>query len=204
MLSHFIQGVEVLRGNPLSLPVFVGIYAAACFVAPVSVFPVAGGVLFGFGWGFFINLVAVLLGASGPFWLARRLGHQPMAAFFRRKGYRGMAGVLRNPGAGAFILIRLVGFPPFVVTNYLAGLSGMRWRRFLWTSLVGLLPWTFVMTYFAGTFWEILVDAGLSGFRRSVLDHSRPLLWGAGVILATLSIGVWARRRIKPAAPAGD
>ncbi len=42
MLQNFIHVVELLRGNPLSLPVFLGLYAAACFVAPVSVFPVAG------------------------------------------------------------------------------------------------------------------------------------------------------------------
>lgn len=201
MLQNFIHVVELLRGNPLSLPVFLGLYAAACFVAPVSVFPVAGGVLFGFGWGFCINLVAVLLGASGPFWLARRLGQKPLAAFFRRKGHRGILGVLRNPGAGTFIVLRLVGFPPFVVTNYLAGLSGMRWRRFLWTSLIGLMPWTFVMTFFANTFWDILVEAGLSGFRRSVIDHSRPLVWGAVVLLGTMAVGFWARTRLKSATP---
>ncbi len=110
-------------------------------------------------------------------------------------------GVLRNPGAGTFIVLRLVGFPPFVVTNYLAGLSGMRWRRFLWTSLVGLMPWTFVMTFFANTFWDILVEAGLSGFRRSVIDHSRPLVLGAVVLVGTLAVGVWARSRLQSAPP---
>ena len=67
VIAHFVQLVDALRGNPLALPVFVGLYAAACFVAPISPFPVAGGVLFGFVGGFFINLGAVLIGASGPF-----------------------------------------------------------------------------------------------------------------------------------------
>ena len=62
LLHNFIQLIEALKGNPLSLPVFVVLYAAACFVIPVSLFPVAGGVLFGFRAGIVINLATVLLG----------------------------------------------------------------------------------------------------------------------------------------------
>ncbi len=196
VITHFVQLVDALRGNPLALPVFVALYAGACFIAPISPFPVAGGVLFGFWGGLAVNLGAVLLGASGSFWLARRLGHRTMAAFLRRWGNHGWASLLRDPGPGTFVLVRWIGFPPFVITNYLAGLSQMPWGRFLWTSLIGLLPWTFLMTYFSGTLWSILREAGVAGFHRAVADHLGPLLAGVGILAGTALLGVWARRRL--------
>lgn len=197
MIQQFVQLVDGLHGHPLAMPVFVALYAGACFIAPISPFPVAGGVLFGFRGGLLINMAAMLIGASGPYWLARRFGHRPMAALLRRWGHHGWVGLLRNPGAGTFILLRWVGFPPFVVTNYLAGLSQMPWRRFLWTSLIGLFPWTCVMTYFSGTLWTILREAGISGFRRAVVDHLAPLLGGVSLLAGTALLGLWARARLK-------
>lgn len=196
VITHFVALIDGLSGNPWALPVFFALYAGACFVAPVSPFPVAGGVLFGFGWGLVINMAAVLAGASGSFWFARRVGHRPMAALLRRWGNRGWVGLLRHPGPGPFVLLRWVGFPPFVIMNYLAGLSQMTWRRFLWTSLVGLFPWTFLMTYFSGTFWSILREAGIAGFRQAVVDHLGPLLAGLAVLASTALLGLWARRRL--------
>ncbi len=201
MLDGLIQLVQSLQGNPLSLPVFFLLYAAACFVAPIGVFPVIGGVLFGFGWGMVVNLAAVLTGASGAFWVARALARERASRILRRWGHRGVAGVVRNPGPGVFIVLRLLGFPPFVIANYMAGVSHMRWRRLLWTSLIGLLPWTFLMTFFAGTFWEVLQQAGIEGFRRAFLSHAWPLLMGAILMASLLAGGMlvkkWMDRRVK-------
>jgi phospholipase D1/2 len=196
-LHNFIHLIEVLKGNPFSLPIFVGLYAMACFLVPVSLFPVAGGVLFGFRDGLVINLVSVLLGATGPFFIARRLGQHALTRFFSRWHNRDAAARLRNPSPWGFMVIRLLGFPPFVVTNYLAGLSHMRYRRFLWTSAVGLLPWTFVMTFFADTFWVVLLEAGMEGFQKAVMHHARPLLGGAVLLVGVLMVGYLVNRRSK-------
>lgn len=197
MLHNFIHLIEVLKVNPFSLPIFVGLYAMACFLVPVSLFPVAGGVLFGFRDGMVINLFSVLLGATGPFFIARRLGQHALTRFFSRWHNRDAAARLRNPSPWGFMVIRLLGFPPFVVTNYLAGLSHMRYRRFLWTSAVGLLPWTFVMTFFADTFWVVLLEAGMEGFQKAVMHHARPLLGGAVLLVGVLMVGYLVNRRSK-------
>lgn len=192
MLHDFIRTIEALQGNALSAPVFLFLYGGACFIAPVSIFPVAGGVLFGFGGGLVINLCSALMGASGAFFLARRMGRERLDPLLRRwERDHPLMKKLDNPDPATFILIRLVGFPPFVITNYLAGFSRMTWVRFLWTSLLGLFPWTFVLTFFAETFWKVLRESGLSGFRQALWVHSRPLWWGIGV-LAALFLGFFS------------
>ena len=203
MIHSFVRLIEALQGNPLSVPVFILLYAGGCFIAPVSLFPVAGGVLFGFGPGLAINLAAALLGASGAFGLARVLGRHRLEPWLRRSGQtHPWAETLENPAPGAFILLRLVGFPPFVITNYLAGLSFMPFRVFLWTSAIGLLPWTFVMTFFSGTFWAILLDAGMKGFRQSLMDHSRPLVAGTAVVVLGAVVGwIYRVRTERPKKP---
>jgi len=195
VLNDFIHLMEALQGSLFSAPIFILLYAVACFVAPISLFPVAGGVLFGLGWGLAINLFAVLLGASGAFAISQRLARGWWEPRIQRWAQgRPFLLALEDPTPIAFILIRLLGFPPFVVTNYLAGLSKMRWRRFLWTSAIGLLPWTFLMTFFAVTFWKIILDAGMSGFQRSLMNHLQPLLWGAGVLVTIMAMTLMARR----------
>ncbi|MBL8023069.1 MAG: VTT domain-containing protein [Elusimicrobia bacterium] len=199
MLENFIHLIEGLKGNPLSFPVFIGMYVVGCWISPVSLFPVAGGVLFGFRLALVVNMVSLLLGASGPFFLARRLGQKRLTRFFNRWQNRDVAAHLRNPGAWAFVVLRLVGFPPFTVTNYLAGLSHMRYRRYLWTTAIGVFPGTFILTFFADTLWKILVEAGIDGFHRAMMNHSKPLLLAGGGMAALLVTGIllnrWTNRK---------
>jgi uncharacterized membrane protein YdjX (TVP38/TMEM64 family) len=150
--------------------------------------------------GLCVNLFSVLLGASGAFFLARRLGRERLSPLLKRweRGHP-LIKKLENPDPGSFIFIRLLGFPPFVITNYLAGFSHMRWGRFLWTSVIGLFPWTFLLTFFAGAFWKVLREMGMTGFRQALWAHSRPLLWGVGVVALLLLgfLGIQYREKRK-------
>jgi uncharacterized membrane protein YdjX (TVP38/TMEM64 family) len=199
VLENFVHLIEGLKGNPWSLPVFIFMYVVACWFSPVSLFPVAGGVLFGFRGAIVVNMVALLLGASGPFFLARRLGQKALTRFLSRWQHRDVAAHLRNPSPWGFVIIRLLGIPPFTVTNYLVGLSHMRYRRFLWTTAIGVFPATFILTFFADTFWKILNEVGIDGFQRAMMNHAKPLMLAAGglagLMITAYILNRWTKRK---------
>jgi uncharacterized membrane protein YdjX (TVP38/TMEM64 family) len=195
LVQFFIQTVNSLQGNSLSPLIFVFFYAMACFIFPVSLFPVAGGILFGFWGGLVLNVTSVLIGATGPFFLARRMAGGTADKFLRSKASPAFLAVLADHRFTTFLTIRLVGFPPFVVTNYLAGIARMPLRIFLSATFVGMLPWTVLLTYFADTFWKILVAAGMGGFRQALLQYSRPLLFGALLFAGLVIAAILVKRR---------
>jgi uncharacterized membrane protein YdjX (TVP38/TMEM64 family) len=172
-------------------------FVAACHVAPVSLFPVAGGVLFGFKGGLLINMAAILVGATGPFFISRWLGQHRFNRIFSRWHNRDMAALLRNPSPWGLVVIRLVGLPPFVVTNYLVGLSHMRYRQFLWSTAVGVLPSLLVITLSSDSLWKILTEAGMGGFRQAMMKHGLPLLLGGGFMASLMAAGLLMNRRAR-------
>jgi uncharacterized membrane protein YdjX (TVP38/TMEM64 family) len=197
MLNDFIHLIEFIKGTPLALPVFFVMFVAACHVAPVSLFPVAGGVLFGFKGGLLINMAAILVGATGPFFISRWLGQHRFNRIFSRWHNRDMAALLRNPSPWGLVVIRLVGLPPFVVTNYLVGLSHMRYRQFLWSTAVGVLPSLLVITLSSDSLWKILTEAGMGGFRQAMMKHGLPLLLGGGFMASLMAAGLLMNRRAR-------
>ncbi len=153
------------------------------------VLTLVGGAVFGVGWGTVLNTLGANLGATGAYWLARALG---------RDGVRFLVGdrlavVDRFAAAGGFtwlLRLRLVPVVPFNLLNLAAGLSAMPWPLFAAATAIGILPGTFVYTWFA--------DALVAGSR----DASRDALVRAAVAggaLILLSFIPWIVRRLRRA-----
>ena len=113
---------------------------------PGSLVVVANAVIFGIAWGALLSWVGGLLGASASFWIARLFGQ---AAVARLGGAAGAAWMERisRPDAFWFVLVaRLIPLISFDAISYLAGLSDMRYSRFLLATAVGMLPGTLTWT----------------------------------------------------------
>jgi uncharacterized membrane protein YdjX (TVP38/TMEM64 family) len=173
-LDQVVRFVQGARTNPLAPLLFMSTYILFCLFAPISVFPVAGGVLFGFWRGLLYNTIGVNGGAMVAFWISRR--------FRGRYGARVSAGKLKafndqvsRRGLVSILAMRAVGLPPFIVVNYLSGLSDIRARDFLLGSFLGMLPWKIVVTYSAGTLWNVLQTAGVSGLEVALRHLGAPI-----------------------------
>ena len=123
---------------------FVVYVAATALSLPgATVITLAGGALFGLGWGTLIVSFASSLGATLAFLTARTLLRD---AVRQRLGDRLApidAGVARD---GAFYLfsLRLIPVVPFFVINLAMGLTAMRTWTFYWVSQLGMLAGTLV------------------------------------------------------------
>lgn len=190
---------EVLRlvTDPLRLPLLGPVIAVLAFV-PASVFCVpllpmvlAAAMFFDPVTAFAVSLAGALAGAVASFLLARRLGR---AAFLRRWGALAERAdrLLAQRGILAIALLRAVPVVPFFVTNYAAGLSGMRLAGFIGGTLAGLAP--------------VILAYGVAG-RRVVRLIAMPNLGDLATIAAVIAAAAvlaWTAERLLPPPAGGE
>lgn len=127
--------------------VHVLLYAATvtCFV-PATVMTIAGAVAFGKAAGAAYNIVGASLGAAVSFLVARYLGRD-LAARLVKGRLKELDATAERNGFAVVMYLRLA-YCPFVPLNYGAGLTRIRFRDFLWGTVLGILPGTFIYTAF--------------------------------------------------------
>lgn len=148
-LDLLVQGT-----GPLGPVVFVLIYAFGVLFLPATPFTIAGAVIFGKFYGMLYNLAADLLGASVSFFLGRYFLHGVARGFLETR----MPWLERKAAEEGFSVIfylRIFWFP-FIVLNYAAGATRIRFRDYLLGTALGLLPAVLLSTYFVGSMKEVL------------------------------------------------
>lgn len=137
----------------------------------------AGGILFGFGWGTVLNTLGANLGASGGFWLARGLGREAIRAMLGKR-VEGVDRLIGDHGFVWLLRLRLIPLVPFNILNFAAGATTMRWRTFATATAIGILPGTLIYTWLADS-----VAAGVREDSRGAFV--RVAAAGAAVVLLT-------------------
>ncbi len=154
--------------------VFFVVYVAATAASfpGATILTLAGGAIFGLGWGLLLVSFASTIGATLAFLAARFLLRDWVQAHFASRLADIDKGVQRD---GAFYLfgLRLIPVVPFFVINLAMGLTTMRVRTFYWVSQLGML---------AGT--AVFVNAGTQLAQiKSLGDVVSPGLLGSFVLL---------------------
>jgi uncharacterized membrane protein YdjX (TVP38/TMEM64 family) len=135
--------------------VIAGLRAAACFAGFVPSSPVAlaAGAAYGPVWGSIYVLLGAELGALSAFLIARLTGRE----YVERRGWLSAVGATRIGGwllraensqarlSMAVIGCRLLPGLNLDAVSYVAGITPLRWWRFLLANLAGLLPYTVLL-----------------------------------------------------------
>lgn len=119
-------------------------------VAPLPAFLLAfaNGLAFGVFWGGMLSLASASLAAAVSFSIARFLGRGPAEAIVGRAQLGAADRWFLRWGAYAVLVSRLVPVVSFDVVSYAAGLTSMRFWRFMAATVVGMAPATFVYSFF--------------------------------------------------------
>lgn len=107
---------------------------------PAEIISIANGMMFGAWLGGALTWVGAMLGAVLSFALARGLGRPFVRLVVAEARWRQIEALPVRPGA--LLLARLVPVISFNLVNYAAGLLGVGWWTFLWTTALGILPLT--------------------------------------------------------------
>jgi uncharacterized membrane protein YdjX (TVP38/TMEM64 family) len=130
---------------------FFGVYVVVTGLSlpGAAIMTLAGGALFGLGWGVVLVSFASTLGATMALLFARTLLGDWVQNRFGAQLESVNQGLARD---GAFYLfsVRMVPLFPFFVVNMVMGLTKISASQFYWVSQLGMLPATVVFV-FAGT-----------------------------------------------------
>jgi pyruvate/2-oxoglutarate dehydrogenase complex dihydrolipoamide dehydrogenase (E3) component/uncharacterized membrane protein YdjX (TVP38/TMEM64 family) len=166
---------ELRAQQPLALAAgYFLLYVAvtALSLPGATIVTLAGGAIFGLGWGLLLVSFASSIGATLAFLTARFLLRDSVQDRFGQRLAEVDKGIQKD---GAFYLftLRLIPVVPFFVINLLMGLTKMKAWTFYWVSQIGML---------AGT--AVYVNAGTQlGQLTSLQGIVSPGLLGSFVLL---------------------
>jgi uncharacterized membrane protein YdjX (TVP38/TMEM64 family) len=122
--------------------VFVLIQAAQVILAPIpgNVTALAGGALFGWGMGFLLSSLGLVIGSMIAFWLGRFFGKPLVVRMVGPRTYERYEGVVVRKGIWVLFLIFLIPFFPDDALCLLAGMTAISFPLFTLLVVVGRLP----------------------------------------------------------------
>nr|WP_315465144.1 FAD-dependent oxidoreductase [uncultured Rhodoferax sp.] len=168
LAAHYAAKPWTLRAAYFSIYVLV----TSLSLPGAVILTLAGGGVFGLGWGLLLVSFASSIGATVSFLAARFVLRDMVQARFGARLADINQGVARD-GALYLFSLRLIPVVPFFVINLAMGLTTMRTRTFYWVSQLGML---------AGT--AVYVNAGTRlAELQSLKDVASPQLLGAFVLL---------------------
>lgn len=146
VLKEKILGFGALAGFA-----YMGIYAIATIAfIPGSPLTVAGGVVFGPVFGTLYTVIGATIGATLAFLLARFLGRGFVGSVEGEK-FKKLAEYdkkIEENGLGVVLFLRFAPFFPFNGLNFALGLTKVSFKDYFFGTLFGIIPGTFVYTYF--------------------------------------------------------
>lgn len=186
--------IDYLRSFGIWAPVVsAALMVLQSVAAPIPAFLLtfANGMLFGWFWGAALSWSSAMAGAALCFGLARVLGRPAVERL------AGGSAVLTATdrffdhfGLHSILVARLLPFVSFDVVSYAAGLTPMRFSRFLIATGIGQLPATLLYSWLG----------------QSVSGGLRAVFWGFSIAaaLAVLSVAIAPVLRRRFAAEAGE
>lgn len=173
-LQHMLDQLSVV--GPLAV---ILLMAFAIVFNPIPSAPIAlaAGAVFGHGWGTLYIVLGAQLGAMAAFGIARFVGYELIRKWFGGKIETGMWG---NQNRLTFLVFvsRLLPFLSFDLISYGAGLTPIRFWRFAFATLFGLIPMSFLLAHFGAE------------LAKTELTRAIPIALGLGVL--TLGSILWA------------
>lgn len=192
--------------GPAGMVVYGVVYAlAAVLFIPGSVLTIGAGVLFGVVWGTVVVSAASTVAAAVAFLIARYVARGWVAEQAGRyPKFRAVDAAIGQQGWKIVALLRLSPIVPYSLSNYLYGLTAIRFWPYVLASWVAMVPGTLLYVYLGGLGRVGLEAAAGQPRERSLWEY---VLWVAG-LLATVGVTVYvtrlARRALREAHLAGD
>jgi len=162
LLNEFNAWVAQL--GPFGLVVYGIFYIVATILfVPGALTTIGSGFLFGLGWGTALVSVSATIGASLSFLIARYLARDWIIARAEQSPrFKAIDQAIGKEGWKIVGLLRLSPALPFSLSNYLYGLTAVRFVPYVLSTWIGTFPGTMMYVYF-GAIGKAGLEAASSG-----------------------------------------
>jgi uncharacterized membrane protein YdjX (TVP38/TMEM64 family) len=173
--------------------VFIGVYAVATvLLAPGSILTVGAGFAFGLWKGFLAVSAGSTLGAALAFLVARFIARGRVETIAKRNDkFQRIDKAIGKEGAKLIFLLRLSPVIPFNISNYLYGLTSVKFWPYVLVSWIGMIPGTLLYVYI-GTAGKAAVSVAVGS---EAMKHGWQYWTFTGVGLgATIIVTIWVTK----------
>jgi uncharacterized membrane protein YdjX (TVP38/TMEM64 family) len=180
--------------------VFIAGYAVATVAfVPGSLLTLAAGAIFGLAQGTVYVFIAAVLGSSAAFLVSRYVAR---TAIERRLAgnarFTAIDRAVGTQGRKIVFLLRLSPVFPFIVLNYLLGLTRVRFSDYVAAS-VGMLPGTLLYVYYGKLAGDVAALASGAAPEKGVGYYAVLVLGLAATVVVTTLVTRTARRALREA-----
>jgi uncharacterized membrane protein YdjX (TVP38/TMEM64 family) len=212
-LRHYISYDFLLKNHNIllswkndnyyfTLSIFIVFYilVVALSVPGASIMSITGGFLFATFPGVFFNVLGAVIGATIIFIGAKIFFSDSLLNKIKNKYSEDnfltkMQSELQENEFNYLIILRLIPIIPFFITNLALAIFGVRLRIFIITTLIGILPVTFVYTSFGAGLSSIFKNADIP----SINIFANPIILVSSVFLIILAVLPIIIKKIKKA-----
>lgn len=155
----------VAQLGPLGLVVYGIFYIVATVLfVPGSLTTIGSGFLFGLGWGTLVVSISATIGASLAFLIARYLARDWVISKAEQNAkFNAIDQAIGEQGWKIVGLLRLSPALPFSLSNYLYGLTAVRFVPYVLATWIGTFPGTLMYVYLGAIGKAGLETASSSG-----------------------------------------
>ena len=191
--------IESFQAGGLPLLFGMMIVQAIAIPIPSELVLIAGGLAFGFPFGWIVGALGSLVAAMLGFYISRKGGRSLAIRFVGEKGIKFADNWFNRWGVWAVLLGRFAPFIPFDAISYSAGLTSMKLKNFMIPTIVGTLPRTLFYTSL-GTFFGVTFDQLLESYHdtgeipaelQSMVTQFNYVLLGVVAMIAVIFVVYW-------------
>ena len=183
------------------LPLLFGMMIVQAIAIPIpsELVLIAGGLAFGFPFGWLVGALGSIVAAVLGFYISRKGGRSLAIRFVGEKGIKFADNWFNRWGIWAVLLGRFAPFIPFDAISYSAGLTTMKLKNFMVPTIIGTLPralfYTSLGSYFGVTFQQLIEHYRLYGEipaeLQSMVSQFNYVLLGVVAVIAVIFVVYW-------------
>ncbi len=166
----------------------VAYIGATVLFIPGSILTIGAGALFGIVKGSVIVSISSVTGAAFAFLISRYLARERIEKRFgQNTRFKAIDSAIGKEGGKIILLLRLTPLLPFSLSNYLYGLTAVRFWHYVLASWIGMMPGTVLYVYI-GSLGKTAAEAATGGM------DSGKLALNIVAFLATVAVTVYVTR----------
>ncbi|MFC1598291.1 TVP38/TMEM64 family protein [Patescibacteria group bacterium] len=161
-----------------SIPFFIILYVVAnVLLIPSYPFVFISGIVYGLWWGIALSLLGEVFSATVNFYIGRKFQRKFLVHKFKHKKIQQAREYVDERGFSVVLILRYLGFY-FDIVSYAAGMTKIKYWKFIVATFIGFIPYIFIYVY-AG---NQLMDIKSSEFVYSILIF-KLILFGLFVVV---------------------
>jgi len=174
-IEQIVRWVDSARANPWFSLAFYCAFAVGVMALPITLFPIIGGVLLPFYIALPLNVIAATLGGWFSMWVSRLFGRRLIEPLLKGR-LKSLDRITATQGFKTVLLLRVIGVPPYIFTNYALGFSAVNNWDFWTGTMLGILPWMSIVTYASHSLWKAVLTGGEKGLMKALAQAVGPLV----------------------------